>query len=124
MNMKTIIFGILFGFLAISCKKKEDPIPVSKNAMLEIEYKTFAPNGNMNIWYNINNLLIDNSLKDTSYFKYEVSTKGDQTYNVSIKANTPGYRNSLLVKFNGDTLFYEYKMDDSFGTSGTLPFIQ
>lgn len=109
---------LLFVLIAFSCKK-EDENPESKTARLEIEWIT--QNSSMNIWYNIGSDYAQSGLKGNS-FKLDTIVQGGQFCKASL-SKIGGSWNTLLVKFNSDTLFYETDME-SIGTPDlTLPFI-
>lgn len=120
--MKKILFLIPL-LIILACKKDDEPAaPVSKDATIEIEYSTLDTE--MDIWYNIGNNIVENTHKSTNYFKYTGSVRGAQTYHASIKPLNNGFRCKLLVKFDGDTLFFKDETGNGFSCSGTLPFIQ
>lgn len=118
--MKKILFLLLV--LSASCKKDEDnPLPVSKEARLEIEYSTLDTE--MDIWYNVGNSLVDNTHKNTNYYKLDTQVRGDQEINVSITPTNGSLWSTILIKFNGDTVKYKTQMG-GYSMTSHLPFIQ
>jgi hypothetical protein len=103
--MKNTIF-VLFAFILLSCGEKDDPQP--KEAVkghLEMEFSTVAPR--VHVKYGLNNVIIKNSYLDTNYFKLDTMVAGNQQYMAYIEESMSEHGqsyNTLLVKFNGDTL--------------------
>jgi hypothetical protein len=122
--MKKILLILLV--FTLGCKKdKDDPIPESKSARLEIEYKTVGDG--LSLYYAFNNATtIFVQHIDTSYYKYDAIVQGGQAYKVSLGPKSGGgscgCNSSILVKFNGDTL--KYVTGTTIGFASDLPFIK
>jgi hypothetical protein len=108
--MKNLIF-VLFTVILISCGEKDDPQPLTgvQKGRLEMEFRTVA--SRVHVKYGLNWVTIKDSYLDTNYMGYisESMSEHGMSYN------------TLLIKYNGDTLISFNNQYGQCGGSGMLP---
>jgi hypothetical protein len=121
--MKNLIF-VLFTVILISCGEKDDPQPLTgvQKGRLEMEFRTVA--SRVHVKYGLNWVTIKDSYLDTNYFKLDTMVAGNQQYmgyiSESMSEHGMSY-NTLLIKYNGDTLISFNNQYGQCGGSGMLP---
>jgi ABC-type transporter MlaC component len=121
--MKKSIF-ILVLLVIISCNKKDNQEPSGQvqKGRLEMEFSTQA--SRVHIKYKLNNVAIEDVYKPTNYYKLDTMVSGKQPWMAYITESMSEHGqsyNTLLVKFNGDTLLSFKNQFGQCGGSGILP---
>lgn len=124
--MRNILI-ISIALLIISCKKEEvvQPLkqetPISGNGRLQVIYSTSEPI--MHTKFGLNNIWMEESLKDTNYLKLDTIVQGDQPCQAYITEPGTGL-NTLIVVFETDTLINFRDINSKCGGWVELKFIQ